>query len=881
MMLKSVVIALLLAPVALAGSETFRLANGLEVVLNENHASPMAAAMVFVKAGSKYEQPQQNGVTHFLEHLLFNGTSSRSQEQIEPVIESFGGYINAFTRKELTGYLVLMPREYIDTGLAVMSDMIFSSIFPAEKVEKERGIVSEEIRRDTDSPDYAVENAFDALRFRGTPYARPVLGDLNIIASITRDEIMEYYRAHYVPQNMSLLLLGDFDRAAMKASVNRYFGSVFARTGPARAEAVSMEGPAASDRVFEVQYIALPAPRLLVSIPAFAPLAPTYPALEVWAAYLNLAGTSPFLATLLDGEQAVATDAGTRLEIREGAADLVVDVTLKPAVDSAAALDAVFRGLSESVRQLPDAATLADLITAAQAEEYGLLEKLHYYGIMRAQEIGVLGWDHASHRVERMSEVTLRDLQEAVSVYKNGFNQYAALYVTAPTEAPAAAVRAADRYSMRTFPNGLVAVVKSNPDSRMFGATVLFGNRSASEPPGKSGLVDFAHRLLPKGTQELDEGDVARALASVGATLTTADNPAIPYDDFYTTPQFSFVKLAALDSHARQALEILYDLVYAPRFDSAQVVRMQGELGAVYGRQEQSASYVARRSVLKAFFGDGPLASDVLGDPAVTGAVSPAELSAFWQEYAAPGNTVLAMATTADPDTVMRWIAETFGDRPSLSLRTARAQQAPRLPDSLSPINIPMQKAQVQICMGRPGCGPSDTDAPALAVAVRLLSDRLAAQLREKEGLAYSVGASVDFAPKFGWILCTMGTAPENRERAISGIKEQAGRLLSEPPDETELLSAKNKMVGRALMRRLSRDTQCYYMALSEFLGLGYNYDEEFEAKVKAVTAEDIARVAGTYIAPDTWVLCTAGPAPGSAPTKMPGSAPTKMPGRP
>jgi len=272
---------------------------------------------------------------------------------------------------------------------------------------------------------------------------------------------------------------------------------------------------------------------------------------------------------------------------------------------------------------------------------------------------------------------------------------------------------------------------------------------------------------------------------------------------------------------------------------------------------------------------------DVLGDPAVTGAVSPAELSAFWQEYAAPGNTVLAVATTADPDTVMRWIAETFGDRPSLSLRAARAQQAPRLPDSLSPMNIPMQKAQVQICMGRPGCGPSDTDAPALALAVRLLSDRLAAQLREKEGLAYSVGASVDFAPKSGWILCSMGTAPENRERAIAGIQEQAGRLLSEPPDEAELLSAKNKMIGRALMRRLSRDTQCYYMALSEFLGLGYNYDGEFEAKVKAVTAEDVARVAGMYIAPDTWVLCTAGPAPGSAPAKMPGSAPTKMPGRP
>lgn len=860
MLKRTLVTVLAVIPLARAESESFPLPNGMEVVLQENHASPMVAAMVFVKAGSCYELPHQNGVTHFLEHLLFNGTSGRSQQEIEPRIESFGGYINAFTRKEMTGYLVLLPREFSDTGLAVMSDMLFSSIFPTEKVEKERGIVSEEIRKDSDDPDYRVQSAFDAVRFRGTPYARPVLGELNIIASISRDEIMEYYRAHYVPQNMSLLVLGDFEPAAMRSSVNRFFGHVFSGPGQIR-ESAAPEGAAFEfGRWFETQTLDVPESRLLVSIPTFAPLAPTFPALEVWTAYLNLAGSSPLLARLLDGEQAVATQAGVTLEIRDGGADLAVDVTLKRETDSAEALEAVLQGLAESARLLPDLATQQALVTAAQAEEYGLLERLHYYGIMRAQQIGVLGWEQASKRVPRMAEVTPRELQDAVSLYRNGLSQYVALYVTSPTSAPQPTTRSVDRYLARTFPNGLTAVVKSNPDSRMFGATLLFGNRSASEPPGKSGLVDLAQRLLPKGTHDLDEGEMARVLASLGATITTADDPHIPYDDIYTSPQFSFVKMNALDGHAREALELLHSLIAKPRFDSSQLTRLKGELGADYGRQNQSATYAARRRLFQALFADGPLASEVLGDPVITGAVSPAELLAFWLEYSAPGNTTLCVATAADPDTAMGWIEATFGTQPSLGLLVRRAQPPPRLPDAASSSHIAMEKAQLQICLGRPVCGPSDPDAPALALAVRLLSDRLAAQLREVQGLAYSVGAAIEFAPEFGWLTCSMGTAPENREEALSGIQHQLNRLSSEPPSEAELESAKNQMIGRSLMRRLARENQCYYMALGEFLRLGYRYDEEFEARLKQVTIEDVARVTQEFIATDQWVLATAGP---------------------
>src|SRR5512139_1808172 len=133
--------------IALAGlpSTKVTLDNGMQVILVENHSSPMIASIVFVNAGARYENEFNNGSTHFLEHLLFDGTKTKTQEQLDDEIERHGGYINAFTRKELTGYLVLMPTQYIDYGLDVQSDQLFNSILPEDRFPKERKIVIEEI----------------------------------------------------------------------------------------------------------------------------------------------------------------------------------------------------------------------------------------------------------------------------------------------------------------------------------------------------------------------------------------------------------------------------------------------------------------------------------------------------------------------------------------------------------------------------------------------------------------------------------------------------------------------------------------------------------------------------------------------------------------
>lgn len=844
-------------------SESYQLDNGLKVILEENRASPMVAAMVFVRAGSRFEEPQINGVTHFLEHLLFAGTATRTEAQIEPVIKAFGGYINAFTRKEMTGYLVLMPREFADTGLAVISDMVLNSILPAEQIEPERGIVSEEIRKDTDNMNYQLGKAFDAFRFRGSSYARPVLGELNIIASLTRDEVLEYYQTHYVPQNMSVLIIGDFDPAVMRASVNRYFGGTAPRSRRNLNLSQEVSDVPVSGQHFKTHYLDVPARRLLVSVPTISPGSADFPALELWVDYLNLAGRSPFLHRVSDGNLAVATRASVSLDVRGDGADLSFDLTLNAEADSAQALQAVWEGIADAARNLPGDEEIKALVTSARADEYALLERLHYYGIMRGQRIGVLGWDHVAGRVERMAQVSERDLRRAVSAYRDGCENYFAMYVApAPDGEPAFKTASADRYAYRQFPNGLTAIVKSNPDSRMFGASIIFKNRSASEPESQAGIVDFAQRLLTYGAGDLSEGDISQQMASLGASVTLSDNPYIPYDDFYTSPQYSFIKFSALDDRAPKALALLHTMISEPQFDSASTERVRSKIMGVFGMQSQSASKAAKRLYHDDLFSYGPMAANVSGSATSIGRISAADLKNFWAEYASPANTVIAIATGAEPEVAMSWIAETFGAAPSVEPPQLVTQSAPLSPDSIRTLHVPMDKAQLQIYMGRPVCGPADEDAAALRIMTRILSDRLAANLREKQGLAYSVGASIEFTPDYGWITCRIGTASENYSRALTGLKGEMKRLTLEPPGADELNGARNQMRGRALMRRLARENQCYYMALGEFLGGGYDYDDRLGSALESVTVGDIRRVAETYLTSERMIIVSAGKLP-------------------
>ena len=204
---------------ALGKPEVTRLRNGMQVVLQADKSAPLVTCVVGVKVGSAYEGETTNGLTHFLEHLLFDGTEKFSREALKAEYDSHGIYFNAFTREDYTAYEIVAPRDFIGVGIRAQAQQLLHSTFPDIEFPKERKVVIEEIKKDEDNPSSQASDLFNKAFYKGTPYGRPVIGYDTLISSVPRDSVLRFYRDHYVPSNMVAAVVGDFERKAILAEL--------------------------------------------------------------------------------------------------------------------------------------------------------------------------------------------------------------------------------------------------------------------------------------------------------------------------------------------------------------------------------------------------------------------------------------------------------------------------------------------------------------------------------------------------------------------------------------------------------------------------------------------------------------------------------------
>jgi zinc protease len=408
------------------------------------------------------------------------------------------------------------------------------------------------------------------------------------------------------------------------------------------------------------------------------------------------------------------------------------------------------------------------------------------------------------------------------------------------------------------FPNGLVVVVKSNPDSKVLGINILGKNRSAMEPEGKTGIADFTNRMLLKGIASRSAEQIGKDLANIGAEITTVDNPWIPYDDVYTTHSFTFIKFQTIDEFADKGIELLSDLVINSNFPDEEIAKTKQEMMSILGRGKGSTYETCRYLFYSTLFKDHPYGKPITGDAQSIGSITRDDLIGFHKSFYSPNNMIITVVTNLDANQMMNKIKSAFGDMPNVDF--AEPQIPPPAPiDSALKVEKVMEKEQVYIYLGEPMPGIKSPDAPALDLMNSILSSRLGLNLREVKGLAYSVGSSIYFDKDFGWFIASIGTRPQNYQEALDGILGEMKKIKEEKVTSDELEKAKNGIWGSMLFYRLSRINQAYYMGMNEFRGVGYDYDDKYIETLRKVTADQIKQAAEKYLSTDNYVLAVVG----------------------
>ncbi len=228
------------------------LENGLKIILLEDHTIPNIALYTFFRVGSRNERPGLTGVSHFIEHMMFNGTEKFGPGEFDRIMEFKGGSNNAYTSDDMTVYTDWLPAEALETILEMEADRMQGLIFDPQVFESERGVVASERRR-------GVENNNDALLYeqvRATailahPYHWDVIGWMSDILSWRREEVIQYYRTYYAPNNAVLVMVGDFDSKKALDLIKKYYGAI--KPGPPPPPVTTTEPPQMGPRRVEIR----------------------------------------------------------------------------------------------------------------------------------------------------------------------------------------------------------------------------------------------------------------------------------------------------------------------------------------------------------------------------------------------------------------------------------------------------------------------------------------------------------------------------------------------------------------------------------------------------------------------------------------------------
>jgi predicted Zn-dependent peptidase len=483
------------------------------------------------------------------------------------------------------------------------------------------------------------------------------------------------------------------------------------------------------------------------------------------------------------------------------------------------------------------------MLVARATHEIYLQEKLHYYAMMKSSYLAAGGYAFLSGYMDSIMQVTPKSIQDAALQYLK--SQLPVITLMSPPFIPPEATtgQTQNKYHMETLENGMTVVVKENHDSRVVGIHLLAKGRSLCEGKEKWGMGEVLQRmLLEGGTVNHPEEKLYHALESIGAELKLHDNPSIPYDDYYNSPRFVYMRLKVVDFFFEEGIRLLAEMVSQPQFTEDAFEQAQKKVVTLSTTTALSTPKVASRMLYDNLFVTNPGFGWTLGNAKDIEQISLAEIKTFHDKLYNPSNLVLTISGNLSIGEVRKLVKTYFGGAwgeagwqpPAFKYQFRKLGKT---------VRQKIGKSQSYVIVANT-CDVKEKDQPALHILSNLFSGRLAFNLREQQGLAYSIGTHFPKYKDARWYSITMGTRPENIEKAISGIREEIRSIREASFDVNEVQRTINAALGRRGMRRMDRVSQAYYISMEILDDKSPEADDRYGEKLKAVTPQDIERLA-------------------------------------
>jgi zinc protease len=836
------------------------LENGLTVILREDHSAPVVSAQAWCCTGSIHEGRWLGaGLSHVLEHMLFKGTTTRGPGRIDQEVQDAGGYMNAYTSFDRTVYWINVPSGGTETAVDILCDITQHATLPSEELAKELDVIRREMAMNHDDPGRRAGRRLFETAYTRSPYRFTVIGYPDIFGELTPADIHAYYRERYAPNNVFFVVVGDIDTQRTLHQIKESFAQTKARPIPPM---VLPEEPSqtAPREVLEEAPIELGHVHLCWHIPELRH--PDVPILDVLAALLGSGRSSRLQREVLEKQGLVhSVDAWT---YNPGGSGLFGVSAILDGPRFAPARQALLAEIQQlQQRPVPTAELrkgIKQFLTGTLATRKTMQGQ--------AQDLGgswLLARDlnFSERYLEAVRRIKPADLQRVARQYlQTSTVSLYALLPTGCTPRPTSRISKTSENAIQrvVLPNGLRLLLKADSRLPFVEFRALFTGGVLAESPAENGATQLLARMLLKGTSNRSAEQIATEIESLGGSI-----------DSYGANHSFGVSLETLSQDFSAGLDVFSDVLLRPTFPRKELSReIQIQIAGIRAQRDQllkSASIAMRH----ALFGDSSYGLDPAGTESSVAAIRPALLRSYHRRLTTPRNAVLAIYGDIQPEKVLAAVRRTFGRWTGPQTPPFQVPVAGPLDPITRRVEEERDKTQAVLVLGFRGSRLDHPDRFALELLQEACSDlgsRLFLRIREQLGLAYYVGAQNFLGLVPGYFAFYAGTAPEHAARVELELLEETRILGGEGLTEAELRRAKAKILGQKQIARQDLSHLAMVTGLDELYGLGYANQKEEEARIEAVTTDEIRTVAARYLNPARAVLALVRPAqPATTPT--------------
>ena len=835
-------------------AQRFVLDNGQTVIIKEVRSNPIVTMDTWIKTGSINENDRNNGVSHFLEHLFFKGSLNHAPGEFDKILETKGAITNAATSKDFTHYYITIPSKHFDEALELHADMLLNPLVPRKELEKERKVVLEEISKDENSPQNVVYDNLVSLIYTTHPYKRKVIGKRNIIETIHRDEIMDYYNKWYVPSNMVTVIVGDIDTNSALEKVKKDFAGNIKK---AEKSVYPKEKPLTQQKR-NIEYLPAQSGYMLIGFRGVELSNSDTYALDILATILGDGRSSIFYRNIKDKLQLAFSIDASNAGFRD---DGIFYISAKFIPEKLQKLEnEIFCEISE----LQKNGVTQDQVNLAQ----NIIERDTYYHresiSNMAQELGyvsVITGDIKiyDNYIDNIKKVTPQDVKRVAEKYLGV--EKSAVSIVLPDSAKEVKISDIQEQQFSAqlksekngtseylLQNGATLLLTPNTSNEIVAISLFMKGGAFTEP--KYGTANLMASTMLKGTKKYSSQELAEILEDNGIKISPANrSDAFKINVLTTTQQYD------------KTLELLDEVVNNSTFSEYEIDKVKNEQLNMLKSSRDIPINLALENYKHLIFDQTPYTNSTILLEKNIPQITKTDIINYYSKVFNPQNIVISINGNVDKDKTVQAFSKMFKSTDNTKFEFGEHKA------EITAITAPRKIAKIVpttntdwIILGWQTAGlENKKDFAALQVIDSLLgtgmSSRLFKNLRDQEGLAYQLGSGYSANALKGSFVVYIGTNPETYEKSLQGLWNEINTLKTEFVGTKELQEAKEKLIGHFILSLETNMDKASTTGWYELTDNNYDFINEYYELINSVTESDIMQVANKYFRDNNYVL--------------------------